>query len=184
MTTPHPPPRIPRSQWSSHRNYPDQLLLLGSHRNFRSISQRLIEAADEGVDARRIAWVFERWLMGMHSHEGYEERKLYPYLEARHGAALAHLREGHAQLRAAQVRVWAALGRSLGLEVEGEGVVEPEETVEGETLAAALRVHDGILDAHLEAEEDAVIPLLLEMEGAEFERYVEQPIDALLSVPR
>lgn len=158
---PHPPPRIPRAQWSSHRNWPGQVLLLGSHENFRRISRQLIDAAEGDVDPGEIGLYFGMWISAMRSHEGYEEHKLYPYLERKHGASLQHLRDGHEALHEAERAVRDAL--------QGEG-----------DLRRALEAHDAILVEHLEAEENAVIPPLLDMEPREFARYVSQPIERLL----
>lgn len=167
-SAPHPPPpRVPRAGWTSHRNYPGQVLLLGSHQAFRETSRRLIAAADDLRDPGHVGLPFSMWIAAMRSHERYEERKLYPYLESRYRVQLDELRTGHSDLHAAESDVRAAL--------EGEG---------GPALVGALRAHDRVLDVHLRLEEDAVIPILLEMERDEFAHYVSSPIDTLLRGPR
>ena len=138
------------------------MLLLGSHAGFRRISQNLIAAATDTEDRGAIGLYFGMWISAMRSHERYEEHKLYPYLERFHGAELQVLRDGHEELHAAEVAVRSAL--------QGDG-----------DLREALVAHDDVLDRHLELEEDRVIPLLLEMDSAEFARYASQPIETLLT---
>lgn len=157
-----PEPRIPRSEWKQHPNYPGQVLLLNSHASFRRISNDLLRAARHGDDPGMIGLYFSTWIAGMRSHERYEESKLYPYLERHHAAALNPLREGHHALHDAEAGVRLAL--------QGDG-----------NLHGALHRHDEVLDAHLELEEDTVIPLLLAMDRLEFARYLIEPIDRLLA---
>ena len=159
-------PLLPRSEWSSHRNYPGQVLLFNAHQGFRRQSRDLIDAAESDGDHGRVGLHFTAWMGRMHSHERYEERKLYPYLERRHGLDPAPLQEGHEALHAAQARVREAV---LGNDRRA--------------LVAALREHDRVLDEHLRLEEDMVIPRLLEMERAEFARYIDSSIDELLAEP-
>ena len=52
----------------------------------------------------------------------------------------------------------------------------------GGVVLRALRAHNYALGAHLDVEENAVIPLLLALEPAEFVRYYDSPISLL--VPR
>lgn len=155
-------PTIPRSDWTNHRNYPGQVLLLRSHASFRDVSRRLIEACDESEDHGAIGLYYGMWISGMRSHEAYEEHKLYPYLERFHGLEVGPLEAGHQALHRAEKAVREAL--------EGRG-----------DLRSALVTHDEVLSDHLEAEEDAVIPLLLEMDGREFSRFISQPIHRLLA---
>jgi hypothetical protein len=51
---------------------------------------------------------------------------------------------------------------------------------DGGVVLRALRAHDYALDAHLDVEEDAVIPLLLALEREEFVRYYDSPISLLI----
>lgn len=155
------PPRIPRDEWVDHPSYPGQVLLLRSHQSFLATSRALLDAARTGDDSGRVGLYFGMWISAMRSHEAYEERKLYPYLAHFHGLETAPLCEGHQALHRAESEVRRALG--------------------GETdLHAALLEHDRILRAHLEMEENAVVPLLLEMPGDEFSRVISQPIERLL----
>lgn len=151
---------IPREQWPTHPHYPEQVLLLGSHENFRRVSRYLVHAAEAGEDITGIASLYLRWISAMRSHEAYEERKLYPYLARRWQLSFASAQAGHETLHARHDEVVAA----LKIAAEG-GDATPE-------LAEALRRHDHALDEHLEHEEDLVIPRLLELSPDEFQAYL------------
>ena len=97
-------------------------------------------------------------------HEHYEEHKLYPYLEARFSVDFSGLRAGHERLSEHRTLVREALA-----------------TEDRDTILQALTEFDAVLGAHLDEEEDAVIPLLLELPPDEFEDYVTQPISQLLA---
>ena len=99
----------------------------------------------------------------MKSHEGYEEGKLYPYLNAKYGVKTAVLELHHQTLGLADERVHAAVE-------EGDAL----------KFAHALKKHDEILVPHLAQEEDLLIPLLLALEPREFERYSNGHISGLL----
>lgn len=153
---------LPREQWASHPRYATQALLVGSHRNFRLTSQRLIELADRDEDLALMQRRFRFWKAAMHSHERYEEHKLYPFLEARFdGLRCDRLRDGHERLAATEVEVRNA-------------ETAPE-------LAAALRAHDEVLNVHLDEEEAVVVPALLALSPDEFLTYYVSDIDTLLS---
>jgi len=160
----------PRSEWSSHPNYPSQALLLGSHDNFRRVSELLVResmkawsVAPQAPPQAPLRQLFDRWKRAMKGHEAYEEGKLYPYLEARFGVDLTSLRADHRELSTAEGKVRDAFDAGDAL-----------------AFAHALRAHDEILDTHLDEEEDAVIPLLLSLEPGEFRRYYNGQIDDLL----
>lgn len=157
---------IPRAEWSAHPNYPGNLLLLGSHENFREINRRLVvqlESLEPGADLSWLAHRYDLWIEAMRSHEAYEEQKLYPYLQARWGVPFDDARAGHDALHEVDVRVRAAFA--------SHDVSE---------AADALRRHEQVLRAHLELEEDRVIPLLLELPRAEFLRFTHTSIRVLL----
>ncbi|MFT4978666.1 MAG: hypothetical protein ACI8S6_004576 [Myxococcota bacterium] len=154
---------LPREQWADHPRYPDQVLLLGSHRNFRHISRVLARRARDGGDVAGIGWTFSAWKGAMGGHEHYEESKLYPYLEARWGLSCEPLREGHHHLTEHEAAVRAALRAS-----------------DGAALADALAAHDETLNEHLDLEESIVIPALLALTPDEFEAYYHSSIHTLL----
>lgn len=157
---------IPRSEWSTHPNYPGNLLLLGSHENFREINRRMVvqlEGLEPGSDLSWLGRRYDLWIQAMRSHEAYEEQKLYPYLQARWGVPFDDARAGHEALHDVDVRVRAAF--------RAHDVTE---------AADALRRHEEVLLAHLQLEEDLVIPLLLELPRAEFVRFTHTSIRVLL----
>ena len=160
MTTLDAALRLPRHAWTDHPRYPTQTLLLGSHDSFRRTSSTLIARAESGGDLAGIQWVFSYWKSAMRGHEHYEEHKLYPYLEARFPLSCDALRAGHDHL------------------AELDTAVRDAEDLPA--LAAALKAHDAVLCAHLEAEEALVIPALLALAPEEFETYYHSDIRTLL----
>lgn len=150
---------LPRDAWEAHPNFPSQVLLLGSHRQFRRISRQLIEQADTGRRREAILAVFGYWKSAMRGHEHYEEGKLYPYLQHRWGLDCTPLEQGHRALAEADAAVRAA---------------------DDATLVHALEDHHAILMRHLDAEEALVIPALLALSREDFETYYDSPIRYLL----
>ncbi len=155
---------LARDRWSAHPHWPHQTLLLGSHDMFRKTSLSLVARAESGADAEPVHWVFRAWKGVMHSHERYEEYKLYPYLTRRWGLAMSAAEDGHAALGAAEAEVFA-------LRASGPSTL---------ALADALRHHDDVLVDHLALEEELVIPALLALEPAEFETLLRTDIHTLL----
>jgi hypothetical protein len=92
----------------------------------------------------------------MRSHEHYEESKLYPFLRRRFGVKTAHLESGHQTLHAIEVELRAA-------------AAERDE----QAWAIVMNTYDRVLDGHLRAEEDLVIPCLLALEPSEFRAYYD-----------
>ncbi len=158
---------LPRHAWQDHPRFPQQVLLLDAHKRFRLISRSLARRAESGGDAAAIGRVFDHWKSAMSSHERYEEHKLYPYLEARWGLSCEPLRAGHHQLAALDAAVRAAAAGC-------DGPATP-------ALCTALRTHDAALHAHLDVEEDRVVPALLALQPDEFESYYHSNIHTLLS---
>ena len=159
-------PLFPRTEWEQHPNYPDQVLLLGSHDNFRRLSRYLVETAQAHPDNWRITcaiW-FSRWQAAMGGHEHYEESKLYPYLARRYGMALETLVGDHRAMH----ELADGVRRSL---------------LEDEPAAAheMLRTYDDALVAHLRREEDLVIPMLLELPRDEFITYTSRSLKTLMA---
>lgn len=166
--------QIGRDQWSDHPHFPRQTLLLGSHESFRRVSDRVRELAREPAAAGAAMQLFHRWMAAMRGHEGYEEGKLYPYLERRYREPMAPLSAGHDALHAQQRVVMQAF---YDLELDGD-VAEPTGQA---ALDEALTDYDAILREHLELEEDWVIPMLLCLEPREFDSYCGGSIATLLA---
>jgi hypothetical protein len=146
---------IPRHAWVSHPNYPAQVLLLGSHENFRRISRHLVERAAAADDLPYVGALYRRWIAAMRSHEHYEEAKLYPFLARRFGLSFAVAEAGHHELHERDRAVrWSLVG------VENDASTS--------TLKDALEAHDETLVSHLEHEENLVIPALLQLQPKEF----------------
>ncbi|MFT6233432.1 MAG: hypothetical protein ACJAZO_003952 [Myxococcota bacterium] len=150
---------LSRSSWESHDNYPQHVLLLGAHRSFRDLSSQLVRRALEGAGPRELLPTFSWWKSGMHSHERYEEHKLYPYLQHRWGLDCTHLTEGHEALARGDAEVRSTTGAAF---------------------ATALANHDAVLKEHLDAEERLVIPALLALTRSEFLDYCDNPLFWLL----
>lgn len=142
---------LPRHAWLDHPNFPHNVLLLGSHDNFRALSATLLRRAEAGGDADGILAVFHYWKSAMRSHEAYEERKLYPYLEHRFGVAPASMEAGHEELAVEDRRVREAVGKPA------------------DVLGAAMRRHHEALLDHLDHEESVVIPALLALSREAFD---------------
>jgi len=170
MGYPESAPSIPRERWSSHPHYPAQLLLLGSHENFRRLSSHLIAGVSDGQDTSPIRALYSGWIGAMRSHEAYEEHKLYPYLARRWNVSFEAALRGHHELHERDAAVRDAFASAP------ERAVDPSRA----KLLGALKAHDATLNAHLRLEEDLVIPLLLELRPEEFDAYYNLPIDVLM----
>ena len=157
------PQALPRAEWPTHPRYPSQLLLLGSHRNFRAVNDALRLHVMRGADLELTRRRWAQFIGAMRSHEAYEERKLYPYLARRWGVSFAEAEAGHEALHVADDAVRAAFHAQ-----------------DRSAVIRALVEHGEVLAAHLELEEDAVIPLLLQLEPEEFERYTRTPASILM----
>lgn len=162
---------LPRSEWSKHPKFPTQALLLGSHDNFREISQYILRLVGE---ENRIAYakrLFSSWMTGMRGHEHYEEKKLFRYLSRRFQVSIEKLQDGHDQLHQREDEVRAAFEERLRQqEVEGSN----------SRLLQALQDHRSTLLEHLWLEENTVIPLLLSMTSEEFNEYYHSGIHHLM----
>lgn len=165
-------PRFDRDAWTRHPHFPDQLLLLGSHASFVRISDSLIARARRLAAEPTAAWrddtlyLFSWWQAGMKSHERYEEHKLYPYLSNRYCVSLADLVAEHAELDERRPAVQAAIAGASAA-----------------SIRAALSGFGETLVRHLRAEEDVVIPMLLDLDAGEFRRYLGAGANELFDEP-
>lgn len=167
--------RIPREEWDAHPHFPAQTLLMGSHENFRRNSRYIIELVAQKGDLGLARLLYWQWMMAMRGHEHYEESKLYPYLARRYGLSMDFLSEEHEALHTSQHAVEEALTQGAGTLGARASQAEIELALE------ALRAYDALLVAHLRAEEDTVIPLLLSLRPEEFEEYTSNHIETLLA---
>lgn len=151
-------------------------MLLDSHETFRRYTPHLLERlGDISVLAEltmkrrarllgKLGALFADWMSAMRSHERYEEHRLYPLLVEHFGVDLGHLENHHRALheRAALVDRAVASAQAMAL--------QPGATPGWPALEEALREHGQALEAHLLSEENAVIPLVLELPASHFAR--------------
>lgn len=173
FSTTDAPPQITRDEWRLHPRFPAQVLLLGSHENFRRVSTYLLQEAQAGRPNAPLESLFRRWISAMRGHEAYEEHKLYPFLERRWDVSFRGAEAGHAELHERYDAVIEAFAR---VRVAGDEVSEDEQAL----VVQALEAHDRVLHEHLELEENLVVPLLLELSPEEFEFYCNSSIGTLL----
>ena len=160
-----------RDEWRLHPRFPAQVLLLGSHENFRRVSTYLLQEAQSGRPYAPLESLFRRWISAMRGHEAYEEHKLYPFLERRWDVSFESAEAGHVELHKCYDAVIEAFARG-----RGDAELEDEQAM----LIQALEAHDRVLHEHLELEENLVVPLLLELSPEEFEFFCNSPIATLL----
>lgn len=173
FSTSHPPTPITRDEWRLHPRFPAQVLLLGSHENFRRVSKYLLQEAKAGRPHAPLESLFRRWISAMRGHEAYEEHKLYPFLARRWDVSFKDAEAGHVELHERYDAVLEAFARARATSDE----VSDDERA---GVVRALEAHDRVLHAHLELEEDLVVPLLLELSPEEFEFYCNSSIATLL----
>lgn len=164
-------PKTPRHQWRVHPHWGSQVLLVESHESFRRISRHLIGCAEDREDVASIRALFVRWTGAMRSHEAYEEHKLYPFLARRWRVSCSDAQAGHVRLHECGDRVLSSM-----VAVANDAAAEARWA----ELTEALRAHDQTLHAHLELEEELVVPLLLELRPREFQILTMLPIEQLL----
>jgi hypothetical protein len=165
-----------RSAFSDHPRFPQQSLLIASHDVFAEMARAFVArvetiAAGQGLSPRqqvrfsaRLAGEFRAWQWSMSCHERYEESKLYPFLSERFGVSCDDLSGDHRRLHELADGCEGLLAAEAARAGQ-DGRFELSE------VAGALAGYCAELEAHLIAEETRVIPLLLELAPAEFERY-------------
>ncbi len=171
------PPDIPRSAWPLHPNWPAHALLVQSHANFRLVSARLKTEVRSPRTVPAAARLFRRWMYAMSNHEHYEESKLYPYLEKRWGVSMLGLVEGHEGLHSQRAEVFAAFDA-----LDAQDALDPKAEERARVrIRGAIDGYDARLLAHLDLEEQTVVPLLLELSPTEFADYTLLPVHTLLA---
>jgi len=116
-------------------------MLLGIHDHFRAAAQRLMELED----MLSIARLFVPLAQTLHHHHHAEEEMLFPTIHERTGTAPDRLQADHDEMTAAITTVERALRSREG-------------------IATAVARFCEILVAHLDREEELVIPVLLELD--------------------
>ena len=115
---------------------PDQVLLLGSHDNFRHLNAHLVEQAQQLPQPLRLQQLYRRWISAMQNHEYYEEHKLYPYLARRWDVSFDAAQRGHHMLHKKQANILNAF----------RGIQENhDKQAARETLITALKEHENTL---------------------------------------
>ena len=177
-----------RSAWLEHPNYQTQALLLESHDSFVAMAASLEErcrriGGGEGLTERqvkrfagRLADQFRNWQWAMACHERYEENKLYPFLEERFGVDCAVLADEHEALHQRADACIRTLEKAAAACQAGEGFPELQ-------VLSVLRDYRLALCAHLDREEQLVIPLLLSMSPADFSSYAGKESCAVPAAP-
>jgi hypothetical protein len=165
--------RLPR-EWTEHPAFGQRAVLIESHRYLSRLGAWLIEQLDKvgsevtGLARQRrilgkIGRSFADLLWGLSSHSRYEEQRLFPFLEACHlSLSFERFDEAHRQLEevAATVqRCFAAVTQA-----RSEGAVEAMRSQTRDALAGFC----ALLNEHFIAEEQRVIPLVLELSDEDF----------------
>lgn len=110
----------------------------------------------------KLGQMFDDWRSAMHSHERYEERRLYPLLMGTFDVDLGHLEKHHQNLHAVADEVRLAVRHAHA------AALAPEAEPGWPALERALAKHGEVLHAHLHREENVVIPLVLELSPSSF----------------
>lgn len=162
------------AEWTEHPAFPQRAVLIESHRYLERLGAWLIEQLDKvgsevsGTARRRrmlgkIGGSFADLLWGLSSHQRYEEQRLFPLLEACHPSlSFERFDAAHRQLEqlgATVQRCFAAAKLA-----QSEGAVEALRCQTRDSLARFCV----LLGEHFAAEEQRVIPLVLELSDEDF----------------
>jgi hemerythrin superfamily protein len=138
-----------KAEWRTHPNAPGPAsMLLAIHDQFRAVSTRLVQLVDAGQPAVTLARVFVPLAQTLHHHHHAEEAMVFPFVHERTGIETEQLVIDHAQMTEAIAMVEASFRSGAGIQ------------------AAVARFHE-ILIAHLDREEELVIPIFLELDPHE-----------------
>ncbi len=130
--------------WRAHPNAMGPAsILLGIHARFREASADLVEQRDPTVIAR----AFLPLARTLHHHHHAEEAMLFPLVEKRTRIAPEQLQADHDELTEAIDAVEAGLRAPLAIDA---------------LVPLVQRFHE-VLVAHLDREEELVVPVLLEL---------------------
>jgi iron-sulfur cluster repair protein YtfE (RIC family) len=140
--------------WREHPNADGPaLMLLSIHDQFRAASTHLVRLVAEDQSPAVFRRVFSRLAHVLHAHHHAEEAMVFPLIRRRTGVAPEQLQADHDELTAAIEAVETSLGAQDSARV-GE----------------AIKRFDEILVAHLDREEELVIPVFLQLQPHELWR--------------
>ncbi len=141
-----------RAAWRENPNVAGPAsMLLYIHDHFRAAGSRLRSLVTAGADFATVAREFRPLAEVLHLHHHAEEATLFPAVLRATGVAPEQLVLDHAEL----TRAIAAVEASL------------TSTASPAAIAEAVTTFDDVLTAHLEREEQLVVPVLLAMTPAE-----------------
>jgi hemerythrin superfamily protein len=118
-------------------------MLLAVHDHFRAVSNQLAALVDARADAAAVARLFVPLAQVLHHHHHAEEAMVFPLVLRQTGTAPDHLQADHDEMSAAIDDVVKILRARTG------------------ELADAVRRFHSILIAHLDREEELVMPVFL-----------------------
>jgi hemerythrin-like domain-containing protein len=129
-------------------------MMLSSHDQFRTASKRLRSLVAAGTDAADLARMFRPFAEVLHHHHHGEELMVFPAVLRATGVAPERLVADHVEL----MRAIDDVAKSFAAPTTAE------------RMAAAVTTFDEVLCAHLDREEELVVPVLLAMTPAEVHR--------------
>jgi hypothetical protein len=123
-------PSCPRAEWATHRNARHRLLQLNHHADLEKQSSAVVAAAralrrlpDKKVVSIQRDW--EALAASLTDSEGFESKKLFPFLHARYRHTLTHLHKGLKLRRSTRDTISAMLLRAASFEKsQGSGRME------------------------------------------------------------
>lgn len=140
-----------RDAWATHPHLEGSVTekMLEHHDLYRRLGRELVEAAGATPPADDVAERVAYLVKELHLHSAVEDGKIFPIVEGVLGGPLTVSRDEHTALEAATVALEAAVGGDPAtLRTEVAHLVEA-------------------MEAHLDAEEDAVCPTLLSLTAEE-----------------
>ena len=166
--------QIKRKDWTKHKAFDSQTLLIRGHRNFRQSSKRCVELIVSVLKSnknnkkslqsiRTVQNIYYSLMSSLHSHSRYEENKLFKYLEKKYNVDLSLLLEDHQLIETMEETCKSSLNHIIS-----------SKSASKELVLKALRhfiKFDNNFVRHLGEEESIVIPMLLELTYKEYVKY-------------
>eukprot|EP01084_Bolivina_argentea_P274100 467094_1 len=166
--------QIDRKDWTKHESFTTQTLLIRSHRNFRSSSQRCVQFIFEALKSNKNTKkqlqsiktarnMYYSLMSSLQSHSRYEENKLFKYLEIKYNVNLSLLLEDHNTIHQLEEKCKSTLNDIIYC-----GQITKELLLK--CLICFLEFDD-VFTRHLGEEESIVIPMLMELTYKEYVIY-------------